>query len=388
MQTLHTYAQQHLLRKHVCVQERDDVYIQIEQQKLLNFSSNDYLGVANHRNVKYSLIEGISRYGFGSSASALVSGYYAPQKLLEERFAQFLQRERALYVSSGYLASLNAVGTLIKRHDRIFADKECHASLLDGIQLSRARCYRYDHNNIEVLQQRLEEQATTENKNWIISEGVFSMSGDISCLPQMVTLREHYHASIILDDAHGIGVLGKNGRGTIEHYDIDTQAIDCLVTPLGKAFGASGAMISGPEDLVENIIQFSPRYRCTTAAPPALSMGLLTALTLIENESWRRDKLQSLIKTFIAAAKERALPLMNDAPTPVKTFLINDNLRCIRLQESLNEVGFYVGCMRPPSVPHGTARLRITLNCHHTENDIIRLLDHLETLLCSTADLK
>jgi 8-amino-7-oxononanoate synthase len=364
-----------LIRKRFTINHRNGNAINIADQSLINFSNSDYLGLAEHPLVKQAFIDGVQQFGIGSSASALVSGFYHPQQLLEEKFAEFLNRDKALLYNSGYLANIDVITALTNRNDKIIADKYCHASLLDGIQLSRAKCVRYPHNDINQLTALLSLQQT----NLVITESVFSMEGDISPIDLIAKTASAHQTLLMVDDAHGAGILGNNGRGVAEHFQLTQNDLPCLTIPLSKAFASMGAIVAGPSDLIECLLQFSKTYRSSTALPPAVASATLASLKIIEQENWRRHKLQTLIQFFIAAAKQRGLRLVSQDLTPIKPILIGDNDSAVRMQNVLMKHGFFVSCIRPPSVPLGGARIRISLNCMHSEQNIIDLLDLMAT---------
>ena len=246
---IENYSINNLLRKRVVVGSRNDNHILSDGKECINFCSNDYLGLATSESIKAAFIDGVQQYGFGSGSSALVSGYFTPQQQLEEKLAEFLNRDRAIYFNSGYLANLGVISALNGRNSNIVSDKLCHASILDGIQLSKAKHHRFRHNNVTHLEKTL--QSVTGST--IVTEGVFSMEGDISPLDQIAKIANKNGSSLIVDDAHGIGVLGKTGRGTCEHHQLSQEDVTCLVTPLGKAFGAIGGVVSGSNDVIEAI---------------------------------------------------------------------------------------------------------------------------------------
>jgi 8-amino-7-oxononanoate synthase len=361
-----------LSRERFLIENRDSDTILVNSRSLINFSSNDYLATSTHPKVKKAFIEGIERYGAGSGSSALISAFYTPHQVLEEKLAEFLHRDRAILFNSGYLANLGVMTTFANRHTTIISDKFCHASILDGVALSRAKHDRYHHNNTHHCEALLSKR---QQNCLLITEGVFSMAGDISPTDKLAVLAKRYLATLIVDDAHGIGVLGNNGGGICEHYQLNQDDIPCLITPLGKAFGSTGAVVSGNKSLIDGLIQFARTYRYTTALPPAISLATIESLNIISKEPWRREKLQNLISIFILEAKSRRLPIVSDDPTPIKSILVGSNETALKVKKNLMQQGFFVSCIRPPSVPTGTARIRISLNCLHKEKDIIRLLD-------------
>lgn len=360
------------IRSRIEISARRANRVIIDNQECLNFCSNDYLGLASHPIIIAGLIAGINEYGFGSASSPLISGYFTAQKELEEKFAQFLNRDRAIYFNSGYQANLGVIQSLASREDNIISDRLCHASIIDAISLSKATHARYRHNDIKSLERKLVQ---SQGNKIIVTEGVFSMEGDITPLKQISELCTDN--MLILDDAHAIGVIGKNGKGSAEYHGLKVNEIDCIVAPLGKAFCSIGAIVVGDDDLIEMILQSARSYIYSTAMPPAIACATIQALKIVENESWRREQLNSLIDYFINGAKIRNLPLISSDPTPIMSILIGDNLVALKLQQKLLSKGFYVSCVRPPTVPLGKARLRITLNCNHTKQQISLLLDQI-----------
>jgi 8-amino-7-oxononanoate synthase len=371
---LSSHRNQNLLRKRKVISHVDQNHIVIDGKTAINFCSNDYLGLAQNKAVKKACIQGIEEYGFGSASSPLISGYYAPQQALEEAWAEFLGREKALYFNSGYAANTGIFSALLGRENTVLADKLVHASIIDGLRLSRAKFLRYQHNDLDDLENQLKQEKSVDA---IVTESIFSMEGDIAPLDKISDLAEKYNAMLVVDDAHGIGVLGKQCRGIIEYYNLPSGAIDCLVTPLGKACGGIGAIVSGSKEWIESIFQFSRTYHYATALPPAMAMANLQALRVLQNEKWRREKLDELVDYFTAQVKVRGLSLIHEDKTPIKVFSVQDNVSALRMQQELLDKGFYVSCIRPPTVPDLAARLRISLNCFHEENQIDQLLDEL-----------
>lgn len=351
------------------IDQRDGNHIVVDGKRLINFCSNDYLGLATHPDIKKAFIQGIEKYGVGSGSSVAISGYYESQRRLEDTFAEFLQRDAAIFFNSGYHANLGVISTLCGRHDVIVSDKLCHASLLDGIQLSRAKHFRYQHNNMRNASELMCENAL------VISESVFSMEGDISPIDTLAALSKRAKATLCIDDAHGIGVLGREGRGISEYYSLTQEDIPCLVTPFGKAIGGVGAIVSGNETLIQGLRQFSRTYHYTTALPPAVSCAAITAVKVIQQDLYRRERLQHLIQFFIQHAKQSSLQLLSDDLTPIKAICVGDNATALHIQKTLLHYGYFISCIRPPTVPKDTARIRVSLNCLHEEADIIRLLD-------------
>ncbi len=368
---------QHLYRSRTVVDGPQGAEIEVDGTRYLSFCSNDYLGLANHPRVIAALMEGAQTYGAGSGASHLVTGHQHPHHALEESLAAFTGRPRALLFSSGYLANLGTVAALARRGDRIWEDRLNHASLLDAGLLSGARLRRYPHGDAAALQQHLGKDAAPPAM--IISDGVFSMDGDLAPLPQLAEIALRHDAMLMVDDAHGLGVLGAKGRGTLEHYDLDSGAVPVLIGTLGKAFGTFGAFVAGDEDLIEFLIQRARSYVYTTALPPAIAHATLASLHVMEEETWRREHLHALIARFRKGAQQLGLRVMPSA-TAIQPLLVGDAQQALALSAALRQRGIYVSAIRPPTVPKGTARLRITLSAAHSDTHVDRLLGALETL--------
>ncbi|OGT37136.1 MAG: 8-amino-7-oxononanoate synthase [Gammaproteobacteria bacterium RIFCSPHIGHO2_12_FULL_38_14] len=369
-------VKQHALRKRHIIAERDANIFKIDAKNFTQFLSNDYLALSTHPKIKKAFINGIQNYGVGSSASALVSGYFKPHAALEDAFATFLNRDKALLFNSGYHANLGIMTSLADRKSLIAADKYIHASIIDGIQLSRAHHVRYRHQDTAHAEFLIKDK---QNNKLLVTESIFSMQGTIAPVKTLANIALKHQTLLIIDDAHGFGVLGKNGKGIIEYAKLTQQESPCLVIPFGKALGSMGAIVTGDASLIDTLTQSARTYCYSTALPPALCEATRAALKVIEDESWRREKLIDLIKFFIKAAKERNLPLVSDDLTPIKAIVIGSNQHTIDIQHQLMQQGFFVSCIRPPSVPKNTARIRISLNCLHKEEEIIQLLDLLTT---------
>lgn len=363
-----------LLRERFSIAKKHGNQIVVKNKKLINFCGNDYLALSSHTAIAKAFIDGVKHYGLGSCASSLVSGYYRAHQLLEEKFAEFLQCEKTLLFGSGYHANIGIIRTLVNRQDTIIADKYCHASILDGIQLSLARCNRYLHNNLEHLTNII--SASKSNK-LLITESIFSMEGSITPVDDIAHIAKTNNIPILVDDAHGIGVLGENGRGIIEHQNIKINDLTCLVAPLGKAFAGMGAIVAGNKAMIDNVMQFAKSYCYSTALPPAIAHAMIKSLMIVEKETWRRQKLQYLIQFFLNEAKKHALRLISNDPTPIKSILIGDNVLTAKIKNQLYSKGYFIACIRPPTVPIGTTRIRISLNCMHTEKDISQMLNHI-----------
>lgn len=362
---------EHLYRSRKVLESPQSVEPIINGKKVLSFCSNDYLGLANHPDVIKSFKQAADKYGVGSGSAHLVSGHSAEHHALEEELAVFIGSERALLFSTGYMANLGVVSALCDRHSEIFEDKLNHASLLDAALLSRAKRIRYPHLDTNNLQQRLIDSEAV-NK-FIISDGVFSMDGDLAPLNELVNLAENNNATLMIDDAHGIGVLGKKGKGIIEHFELDNKQVPALIGTLGKSFGTAGAFVAGSEELIETLIQKSRSYIFTTAMPAAIAAATRKSLQILAEESWRREKLQSLIGQFRKGASELGFELI-DSITPIQPIIIGASEQTLNRSEKLLEKNILISAIRPPTVPEGTARLRVTFSATHTEEHVDKLL--------------
>ncbi|ALP51767.1 8-amino-7-oxononanoate synthase [Candidatus Tenderia electrophaga] len=351
------------------------VYGHADGREVLAFCSNDYLGLANHPEVVKALQAGAERWGLGSGAAHLVNGHTTAHHALEAELAAFTNRPRALLFSTGYMTNLGVIAALCGRGDHVFEDRLNHASLLDGGLLSQARLQRYAHGDGAALDGKLAQRTTGEKL--VVTDGVFSMDGDLAPLPQLAATAKRHDAWLMVDDAHGFGVLGANGGGTAEHFGLGMDALPILVGTLGKAFGSFGAFVAGSDALIEFLIQKARPYIYTTALPPAVAEATRVSLKLLQTDTWRREKLQSLIQRFRRGAEELGLTLMQ-SQTPIQPLLIGDNDKAVALSQALLKQGILVSAIRPPTVPEGGARLRITLSAAHREVDVDQLLTVLE----------
>jgi len=368
---------EHLYRSRNILDSAQSVEPIIDGKKVLSFCSNDYLGLANHPDVVNRFKRAADQYGVGSGSAHLVSGHTKEHHSLEEELADFIGTERALLFSTGYMANLGVVSALCDRHSEIYEDKLNHASLLDAALLSRAKRIRYPHLDINNLEERL---LSSESANkYIVSDGVFSMDGDLAPLNKLIALAEKNNATLMIDDAHGVGVLGKKGKGIIEHAGIDTKQVPVLVGTLGKAFGTAGAFVAGSEELIETLIQKSRSYIFTTAMPAAVAAATRESLKIIKEENWRREKLQSLISQFRKGASELGLSLI-DSISPIQPVIIGSGKKTVSLSEKLLEKNILISAIRPPTVAEGTSRLRVTFSAMHTEKHVEHLLTALREL--------
>ena len=361
----------HLYRHRPLLETPQQPEVTVDGEQLLAFCSNDYLGLASHPDVVRAMQQGAARWGVGGGASHLVMGHSTPHHQLEEALAEFTGRPRALLFSTGYMANLAAVTALVGQGDTVLEDRINHASLLDAGLLSGARFSRYLHNDVDSLAKRLDKAA---GDTLVVTDGVFSMDGDLANLPALCATAKAKNAWVMVDDAHGFGPLGKTGGGIVEHFGLGIDDVPVLVGTLGKAFGTAGAFVAGSEELIETLIQFARPYIYTTSQPPAVACATLKSLELLRSESWRRDHLNSLIARFRQGASEIGLTLM-DSPTPIQPILVGSSERALNLSATLRERGILVGAIRPPTVPTGSARLRVTFSASHSEAQVERLLD-------------
>jgi len=367
--------QAHLYRRRRVQDSAQGPEVIVDGRRCLAFCSNDYLGLANHPEVVAALKKGAERYGVGGGASHLVNGHSRAHHALEEALAEFTGRERVLLFSTGYMANLGAVNALIGRQDAVFQDRLNHASLLDAGLLSGARFQRYRHNDPASLEQRL--QTASARRKLVVTDGVFSMDGDLAELPELSRITRAQDGWLMVDDAHGFGCLGATGGGCVEHYGLSQDEVPVLVGTLGKAFGTAGAFVAGSEVLIETLIQFARSYIYTTSMSPALAEATCTSLELVQSESWRRDKLTRLIARFRSGCQQLGYELM-DSPTPIQPILIGDAEEAMRISGKLEARGIFISAIRPPTVPAGSSRLRVTLSAAHSEAQVDRLLDALD----------
>ncbi len=348
---------------------------------LLDFSSNDYLGLARHPAVAAAMSDCAQRTGAGSGASHLVTGHGSEHTKLEEALAAYTGRERALLFSTGYMANLAVVTTLAGRGETVLLDRLSHASLIDGALLSCARFKRYAHGDAGAAAAAMAGLAS--NPSVVATDGVFSMDGDVGPLDKLAVMAADHGAWLVVDDAHGLGVLGRTGRGSLEHFGLDENAVPLLVGTLGKAFGTFGAFAAGPADLIELLMQKARPYIYTTALPQAVAAAARCALEIATREAWRRERVLALAARFRANARQAGLPL-TEMPgpavvTPIQPILLGSSSIAVAVQSELEDNGFCVIAIREPTVPRGTARLRVALSAAHTEDQVdslVRALSH------------
>jgi 8-amino-7-oxononanoate synthase len=362
-----------LRRRRRLLESPQRAHVRVDGRDYLAFCSNDYLGLASDPRIVAAAKEGAERYGVGAGASHLILGHAAAHHELEAALAAFTGLPQALLFSTGYMANMGVVSALVGRGDAVFADRLNHASLNDAALLSRAAFRRFPHNDLVALERLL--LSTPARRRLVIVDAVFSMDGDIAPVPDLLELCVRHDAYLLIDDAHGFGVLGAQGRGTLAHFGIRSDRLIYMAT-LGKAAGVSGAFVAGSEALAESLVQQARTYIYTTATPPLLAHALLTSLRIIEQEQWRRERLHELaqrLKQGLQGAPWRLLP----SDTPIQPLLVGGNAEALALSARLAGEGLLVPAIRPPTVPQGTARLRISLSADHGIDDVDRLVSAL-----------
>ena len=369
-----------LYRKRLTIESPQGVHTIINGKSMLSFCSNDYLGLANHPDIKQAFIQAAENYGVGSGSAHLVNGHSALHHECELMLAEFTGRDRALLFSTGYMANLAVTSALMRRKDVIFQDKLNHASLIDAAKLSDAKFVRYRHNDIDQLSRLLTQHPDPEIRRLIMADAVFSMDGDMADVAGLVEQAQKSQSWLMLDDAHGIGVLGAQGAGTCEAYDLLQQQVPVLMATLGKAVGVSGAFVAGSEALVETMIQSARSYIFTTASPPAQAAAIMKSIQIIRTEGWRREKINELIAYFRQKASDLELELM-PSDTAIQPLVVGDNHRALDISQKLFERGIHVTAIRPPTVPDNTARLRFTLSSSHEKQHIDQLFKQLSLIL-------
>ena len=370
---LEAIAQQGLYRSRRIIESPQGIRLNVDGRQVLNFCSNDYLGLANHPTVVNAFKSAVDRYGVGSGSAHLVCGHSAAHHALEEELADFTGRDRALLFSTGYMANIGVISALLGRTDTVLEDRLNHASLLDGGLSSGAKFIRYAHADVADLDAKL---AKAQGNKLIVTDGVFSMDGDFAPIKALSASAKKHSAWLMMDDAHGLGVLGKHGGGLLQYCQLNQQDVPVLMGTLGKALGTFGAFIAGSEDLIETLIQKARPYIYTTALPPALAEATRISLKLVSTESWRRDKLEQLINRFRSGAQQLGLKLMPSI-SAIQPVLIGDSHQAVAISNALLAKGILVSAIRPPTVPRNSARLRVTFSAGHDEAQVERLLSAL-----------
>jgi len=367
-------AQRSLLRRLRTVESVDGAHIVIDGKALLNFASNDYLGLAQHPALIDALQRAALQWGVGSTAAHLLGGHRAEHAALEEKLARWTGRERALLFSTGYMANLGAMQALLGPDDLCVQDKLNHASLIDAAKLCGAQLKRYVHTDVKSARRQLATQPGAAAL--LATDGVFSMDGDVAPLAELAALCKKQHSTLMVDDAHGIGVLGAEGAGSLSEAGVGAEQAPILMATLGKALGVSGAFVAGSAALIDGLVQFARAHVYTTALPPALAAAASVAVDIARFEGWRRDKLARLIGHFRRGAVERGIDLMSSR-TPIQPILIGAGKAALEATRALEGEGFFVPAIRSPTVAQGKARLRVVLSARHEEAEVERLLNAL-----------
>jgi len=373
-----------LLRKRVVINSRKKNLIKINGKWLINFSNNDYLGLSQDISIKKAIINGIKKYGNGGTSSNLVSGHTEVHQNIEGITKNNIGFESSILFSSGYLANLGLITTISDKDSFIYADKLNHASLNDACILSRAKFFRYPHKDMELLE-RLLKKNKTKKKKLIVTDGVFSMDGDLADIPKLVQLAQKYDAYLYIDDAHGYGVLGKNGQGILEYYEntgpmkkIPRDRIIYTIT-LSKAVGVSGALVNACKNIINLVVNKSRTYIYTTAEQPALIMGVERSFEIIKKNYSLRERLNKSINLFRKNINKKNL--LTNSITPIQPLIIESAEKTIKISEKLNSYGFHVPAIRPPTVPNKSSRLRISITALHSQADIKKLTKVINKIL-------
>ncbi len=375
---------QHLRRQRRVQGARDGVSAVVDGQDLLNFSSNDYLGFAQHPKVIGSFRNAVAEYGVGSAGSALVSGYFESHRALEIQAANLFGYDACLYAGSGYLANIGVLQTLLDEKSVCVQDKLNHACLLDGARFSGARLKRFAHGDTTAAEKLCREAES--NRLFLVSDGVFSMDGDAAKLAELSTIAERQKATLMIDDAHGVGVLGELGLGSLQAVGLSADAVPILIVPAGKALGGQGALILSNHDVITHLLECARPYLFSTAPAPAMAAALSESLRLLQSEPEHHAALLANIALFTRLAAEADLPML-PSQSAIQPLMAGSNARALRLAEHLHEQGFWLSAIRPPTVPQGKARLRITLTALHRAEHIERLIECLQRALADDHDL-
>ena len=385
LETLRSSAQErerlHLRRVRREQISRQGPYAVCGNRRLLNFSSNDYLGFAQHQSVIAAFQQAASNYGVGSAGSALVSGYFSAHRQLEEQAAEQFGYQTCLLVGSGYLANIGVLQTLLDENSVCVQDKLNHACLLDGARFSGCVLKRFAHGQWDVAERTC---ASSESTNtFLVSDGVFSMDGDAADISALSHIAKRHSATLMIDDAHGVGVLGESGLGSLQAASCDSNDVPILIIPAGKALGGQGALILSNHDVINHLVETARPYLFSTAPAPAMAAALSQSLYLLQNEPEYHLALRSNIKHFTHLAQQAGLPIL-PSPSAIQPLMLGSNERALVLSEQLRARGFWLNAIRPPTVPQNTARLRITLTALHQPEHIEALIDCLDNLVHAT----
>jgi 8-amino-7-oxononanoate synthase len=365
-------------RRMVAARGAGGVHVTVEGRDCIAFCSNDYLGLADHPRVVAAFVDAAQRWGVGSGASHLVSGHDREHHALEDELAAFVSRPRALLFSTGYMANLAVASVLVGRGDLVLEDRLNHASLLDAGLASGARFARYAHADVAALRSKL-QRASATGQTLVMTDGVFSMDGDVGPLREIAAACREADAALLVDDAHGLGVLGATGAGSVEDAGLTVADVPVLMCTLGKAIGTFGAFVAGSEVLVESLLQRARTYIYTTALPPAVAAATREALRVLRDEPKRRERVLAHAARFQAGVRALGLRAM-PSRTPIQPLLVGDENSAVAASDALFDQGFWVPAIRPPTVPAGTSRLRFTFSASHTDAHVDQLLDALRVL--------
>ncbi|MEO7325540.1 MAG: 8-amino-7-oxononanoate synthase [Dokdonella sp.] len=361
-----------LLRRLRTVEAVEGASLWIDGKRLMNFASNDYLGLAQHPALVEALMRAAQGWGVGASAAHLLGGHRDEHAALEEVLARWTGRERALLFSTGYMANLGVLCALLDADDLCVQDKLNHASLLDAARLAGCTLMRYRHADVASAERQLATRA--EAPALLATDGVFSMDGDVAPLTDLATICKAQHVALMVDDAHGLGVLGADGAGSVAEANLSQDDVPVLMATLGKALGVAGAFVAGSATLIDGLVQGARTFVYTTAQPPALAAATRAAIDIVRFEGWRRDRLAHSIAHFRDGAAARGIRLLASR-TPIQPVWVGDSGAALALAAGLEERGFFVPAIRPPTVPDGSARLRVAISALHAESDVERLLD-------------
>ena len=365
-----------LYRRRRVVENPQGRELRVAGKRLLNFCSNDYLGLASDPRVSEAFKSGVDRWGVGAGASHLICGHTGAHHELEEELAAFVGRPRALLFSSGYAANMGTINSLVSEGDWVFEDRLNHASLLDGGWISRAKFTWFEHHDAGDLARQLTASNGVAGRRLVVSDGTFSMDGDTCALDELIAVAGAHGGWVMIDDAHGLGVHGKNGCGLVDPERYTTRDVPVLVGTLGKALGTAGAFVAGEESLIELLIHKARNYVFSTAIPSAVAVATSKSLEIAATEGWRRVHLEALIGRFTAGVANIGLGF-GGSTSPIQPLIVGPADRAVRLSLALEERGILVSAIRPPTVPDGASRLRITITAAHTDEDVDRLLDAL-----------
>ncbi len=366
-QEIKNLEMRHLHRQTRIVESPSDTTITIEGRRFISMASNNYLGLANHPEVTQAAIEAIEQWGVGAGAARLISGTMAPHHQLERDLAQFKQVEAALTFGTGYTTNLGLIPALIDRDGLILADRYCHASLIEACRLAKATLRVFHHNDAGHLEKLLKKRDRARPA-LVVTEGVFSMDGDLAPLPDLLALCRQHEATLVVDDAHGTGVMGKNGQGTVEHFGLNPRDVIQMGT-LSKAIGTSGGYVAGPAALKDYLINTAKAFIYTTAQPPAIAAAASAAIRIIQREPARRERLRTNRNTLHAALTDLGFQL-TDTQSPILPIIVKSPERAGEMSQALYEAGVYVPAIRPPTVPKHSSRLRLTVSSEHTQEQL------------------